>query len=171
MTCGCFMVSSFFRQFEILFITLGAGVGFGTGLIRLVSMSMIPHYFDKHLGLATAITLSGYGIGLFLFSIINHYLVSCYGLQGSFLILAAISLHAVPLGLLMNVPQTTNMEYQELSSMSEPKENYSTSPSDTLIDRDTIKLKRKASLHEDRLEGDEKQPLIAGSNDCPAIKR
>ncbi len=159
------MASCFSPQFELLYVTLGGVVGFGTGLILVVSLSMIPHYFDKYLGLATALTLSGYGIGLFLFSIINHYLVSCYGLQGSLLILGAISLHAIPLGLLMKVPQTENVEYQELSSIHEPEENGSTSSSDTLIDRDINKV-TKPDLYGDCVEVDEHKPLIAGSSNC-----
>ncbi len=165
-TCGGFMVSSLYSQFELLYLTLGAAVGYGTVLLLLVSMSMIPQYFDKHLGLATAITTSGYGIGLFMFSIINHYLVSNYGLQGSLLILAAFSLQAIPLGLLMKVPYTKNMECQELSAMPEPKEQSLTSSCETLIERDINKL-TKPDLHENCVEIDENQPLISGSSNCP----
>ncbi len=151
-------------------MTLGAGVGFGNGLLLLVSLSIIPQYFDRHLELATALTLTGSGIGLFLFSIINHYLVSCYGLQGGLLVLAGISLHAVPLGLLMKVPQTENEQYQELPARPELKEKCSTTSSATLIDRDANKF-TKPDLHDDCDEVSENQPLIAKSSDSPAAQK
>ncbi len=159
MTCFSFIASSFAPVFELLYLTLGAGVGFGPGLILLVSMSTVPRYFNKYLQLATSITLSGHGIGLFLFSIINEHLLSYYGLPGSLLILAAISLHAVPLGLLMKQPTTRSAEYQQLSSMGPgPKENPS---------RDEIPNIEKTRDAAPDIHGnsDEKEPLISKSSD------
>ncbi len=151
------MASSFTPVFELLYLTLGAGVGFGSGLILLVSMSTVPRYFNKYLQLATSITLSGHGIGLFLFSIINEYLLSCYGLPGSLLILAAISLHAVPLGLLMKQPTTRSAEYQQLSSMGPgPKEDSS---------GDERTKEAAPDPQGNSVEVGEKEPLISKSSD------
>ncbi len=80
--------------------------------------------------MALGITQAGNRIGMFIFSALNGYLVSKYGLQGSFLLLAAISLHTIPLGLLIREPlheksQDANLkpDSQELHSMSQ---NYET---------------------------------------------
>ncbi len=99
-----FITNYFLNNFEVLFITYGAGVGFGTGIITVANIAILPHYFNKKLGLATGISQTGTAAGMFIFAGLNQFLIDEYGLQGSFLILSAISLNAIPLGLLMREP-------------------------------------------------------------------
>ncbi len=96
--------SCFVTRIEFLYLTLGIGAGFGISLILLVNYTIIPHYFDKRLGLATALTQTGPILGLFLFAALNNFLLTTYGFEGSLLILAAVSLHLIPIGMLMLMP-------------------------------------------------------------------
>ncbi len=96
-----FLASCFVTRIELLYLTLGIGTGFGTGLVLLVNFTIIPHYFNKRLDFATGVTQSGKSIGLFVFSALNQFLLSTYGFAGSLLILSALSLNLVPIGMLM----------------------------------------------------------------------
>ncbi len=112
-TSASFLIDYFFNNFELLFLTYGVGVGFGTGLISLAITAILPHYFIKRLSLATGISQTGTAIGMFIFSGLNELLVSEYSVQGAFLILSAISLNAIPLGLLMREPTIIQDEDNE----------------------------------------------------------
>ncbi len=119
-------------RIELLYLTLGVGVGMGTSLILIVNYSIIPHYFDKRLGLATALTQTGPILGLFLFAALNNFLLSTYGFEGSLLILAAVSLHLIPIGMLMKMPtkqrkvnkDAENEEMQKLLAVGENSKEY-----------------------------------------------
>ncbi len=117
-------------RIELLYLTMGVGVGMGVSLILIANYSIIPHYFDKKLGLATAVTQTGPMLGLFLFAALNNFLLSTYGFEGSLLILAAVSLHLIPIGMLMRMPtkqrkvskDAGNDEMQRLLAVEENKE-------------------------------------------------
>ncbi len=104
LTSISFITNYFLNNFEVLFITYGVGVGFGTGIITVANTAILPHYFHKRLGLATGVSKTGTAVGMFIFAGLNQVLIDQYGLQGAFLILSAISLNAIPLGLLMREP-------------------------------------------------------------------
>ncbi len=112
-----FLTSYFAPTIEVLYLTLGAAVGFGSGLIQIVDYTIIPYYFDKKLGMATGITQTGTSVGIFLFSAINEVLVTTYGLKGSMLILGAVALHIIPLGMLLESKTRfiENYEYEDQS--------------------------------------------------------
>ncbi len=98
------MASCFAETIEVLYITLGIGTGMATSLMTLVGYTIIPHYFDKKRGMALGLTQAGVGISLFVFSALNGFLVSMYGVQGALLILTGVSLHVIPLGSLLHMP-------------------------------------------------------------------
>ncbi len=79
--------------------------------MTLVGYTIIPHYFDKKRGMALGLTQAGVGISLFVFSALNGFLVSIYGVQGALLILTGISLHVIPLGSLLHMPNYTMPNY------------------------------------------------------------
>ncbi len=80
-----------------------------TSLMTLVGYTIIPHYFDKKRGMALGLTQAGVGISLFVFSALNGFLVSMYGVQGALLILTGVSLHVIPLGSLLHMPNYTKL--------------------------------------------------------------
>ncbi len=83
---------------EVLYVTYGLCVGFGINLILSADCTIIPQYFNKKLPLASGIALSGVALGQLVFAPVDEFLVNKYGLNGAFLVLAAITLHAIPLG-------------------------------------------------------------------------
>ncbi len=103
-TSTSYLTNYFLNNFEVLFFTYGIGVGFGTGLITVISVAILPHYFIARLSFATGISFTGTAVGLFIFSGLNEFLVNEYSIQGAFLILSAISLNAIPIGLLLREP-------------------------------------------------------------------
>ncbi len=108
------LASSFAPVIEMLYVTLGFGTGFATSLLEVAVFAILPYYFEEKLGMATGVMQTGAGIGLLVFSALNAYLVDVYGLQGSFLILSGIALHAVPCGMLMKMPeQLSGLEDKE----------------------------------------------------------
>ncbi len=56
--------------------------------------------------MAIGFTQAGVGIGLFIFSAVNGFLLSTYGLQGTFLILTALAGNTIPLAMLMKQPES-----------------------------------------------------------------
>ena len=104
-----FLMSSFAPTLEVLYVTLGMGTGFSQSLLGVVIFAIVPQYFDKKLGMAVGLTQTGVGVGLFVFSALNGYLIATYGLQGTLLILSSIAAHTIPLGMMMRrpIPDTT----------------------------------------------------------------
>ena len=157
----CFLASYFAQTIEVLYVTLGFGIGFANNLVLLVGFTIIPHYFDKQRGMALGITQAGNGIGMFIFFPLNGYLVSTYGLQGSFLLLAAISLHTIPLGLLIKEPlheqsQDANLkaDVQELHSM---PQNYETlGDNNKITDSDSEAYKEELVANSETTSGNTK---------------
>ena len=101
-----FLGSYFAPCIEVLYITLGIGTGFSHGLLTVVVFTIVSYYFDKKLGMAIGFTQAGVGIGLFIFSAVNGYLLATYGLQGTFLILTALAGNTIPLAMLMKQPES-----------------------------------------------------------------
>ncbi len=108
MTSISFIINYYFNYFEVIFLTYGVGVGFGTGIIAVANSAILPHYFVKRFNFATGISQTGTAVGMFIFSGLNEFLLNEYGLKGTFLILSAISLNAIPLGLLIRDPISTS---------------------------------------------------------------
>ena len=79
-------------------------MGFGTGLITVISAAILPHYFRARLSFATGISYTGTAVGMFIFAGLNQFLVNEYSMQGAFLVLSAISLNAIPIGVLLREP-------------------------------------------------------------------
>ena len=67
----------------------------------------IQHWFEKRRLLANGIAASGSGLGMFLMGPLVQFLISFYGLHGTFLILSAICLNGVALGMMIpaNFPE------------------------------------------------------------------
>ena len=117
-----FMGSFLSPSLEYLYLTYGVIVGFGINLVVLAANTIIPHYFKKKLALASGVALTGVAVGLFFFAAVNEYLIQQYGIQGAFLILAAISLHGIPLGMLMQIPTDAIQYHSEIQPLIQDNE-------------------------------------------------
>ncbi len=139
-----FLTSCFAPTLEVLYVSLGIGTGFSQGLLAVTVFAIIPHHFDEKLGMAVGFTQAGVGMGLFIFSALNGYLVATYGLQGTFLILTGVAANTIPLGMLMQKPP-------------EPKEHAKTIECE--------KAKQDVGTERQSLLRDEEQAPSKSSND------
>ncbi|KAK6195533.1 hypothetical protein SNE40_000943 [Patella caerulea] len=84
-----------------LTLTAGAIAGFGIGLILNTSNTIVGHYFIKRRALASAIVMSGSGIGILVTGPMVQFLTDKYGVEGAYLIQGAFGFNACVLGYLM----------------------------------------------------------------------
>lgn len=76
----------------------------GFGFSTLLLPAIINDYFFKHRSKALGMSYLGSPIGFFVFPPIFEVLFNEYGLSGTFLFLAAINMHCIPLSLLLKRP-------------------------------------------------------------------
>lgn len=74
-------------------MTLFSGIGFG--LMYLPSIVMVGYYFDNKRALATGIAVCGSGIGSFVFSPLNEFLLAQFNWKGAMWIISALTLHGL----------------------------------------------------------------------------
>lgn len=96
-----FLLGSFAPNLNILILTYGVLGGLGFGLIYLPSIVTVGFYFEKRRALATGIAMCGSGIGTFVFSPLNDYLLGLYGWRNLLFIQSGIILNGVVCGMLM----------------------------------------------------------------------
>ena len=72
--------------------------GLGGSMANTVSVFVVPHYFDKRRGLATAILTSGVSAGQFISPLFVRYLLEEYGFQGAGLIYGGFVLNVCVCG-------------------------------------------------------------------------
>ncbi|GBN37067.1 hypothetical protein AVEN_59037-1, partial [Araneus ventricosus] len=91
---------------DVIWITVFWGVihGIGFGLSTVIHMMIINQYFDKYKASALGLGYSGDCFGTFAFPVIMEYLLSTYGVKGTFLILGAIVFNVIPMALLLKKP-------------------------------------------------------------------
>ncbi|CAL1273233.1 unnamed protein product, partial [Larinioides sclopetarius] len=91
---------------DVFWITVFWGIihGVGFGMSTLIHMVTINHYFDKYKASALGLGYSGDCFGTFTFPVILEYLLTNYGVRGTFLILGGIVLNVIPMALLLRKP-------------------------------------------------------------------
>ncbi|KAH6947291.1 hypothetical protein HPB50_018199 [Hyalomma asiaticum] len=85
--------------------TLGVvgGVGYGMVVLSLSIYAMI--YFDKYQGTASGCKYTGMTLAPLAFPLALSALIRMYSLSGTVLVLSAITLHTLPIAMLMNNPR------------------------------------------------------------------
>ena len=83
--------------------------GTGLGFSATPPFVVIGYFFQLRRGLALAVVVSGAGVGMFIAGPLVQTLLNLYGLQGTFLVLAAISANHVVIGALMS---PSDLEYK-----------------------------------------------------------
>ncbi|KAB7498184.1 Monocarboxylate transporter 5 [Armadillidium nasatum] len=112
----CIFVSIFAENVIILYLTIGLGTGLGFGLIYLPAIVSVTGYFEKKRSFATGIAVCGSGLGTFLFSPLNEYLIEIYGWKGALMILSAIILNCAVFGALFRPLELEALPRQNISS-------------------------------------------------------
>ncbi|XP_037517613.1 uncharacterized protein LOC119394384 [Rhipicephalus sanguineus] len=99
------VASAFAPTIVWMTITLGviAGVGYGMIVLSLSIYAMV--YFDKYRGTASGFKYTGMTLAPLAFPLALSALIRLYNLSGTLLLLSAITLHTLPLAMLMNNPR------------------------------------------------------------------
>ncbi|XP_014679972.1 PREDICTED: monocarboxylate transporter 5-like [Priapulus caudatus] len=84
----------------ILCIVIGVINGVGIAIIVIASFSIVNEYFDKRGAMATAICVTGAGVGSLTWPTLTNILVEAYTYQGAFLVTGAAVLNVIVCGLL-----------------------------------------------------------------------
>ena len=66
-----FGLSSLATCLELLFVTFSLMVGFGLGISFIPAVEAVNEYFDKKKSIAFGLSLSGVGLGMLLYPIVN----------------------------------------------------------------------------------------------------
>ena len=100
-----FMIYMEVTEIVLFYIITGGVAGVGFGFMYLPAMTIIDHWFDKKMGLATGIAAAGSGIGQFVLSPFSEWLLSHVGLTWSFVIMSAVAGLGLVFGLAYIMPQ------------------------------------------------------------------
>ncbi|XP_062583700.1 monocarboxylate transporter 12-B-like isoform X2 [Saccostrea cucullata] len=87
-----FLVSSFSPSIELVVVCYGIIAGIGQSMMYSASVLVVGYYFHKNVSVATGVVVSGTGLGVTVFPLFTEFLLRTYGIDGTFLLLAAISL-------------------------------------------------------------------------------
>ncbi|XP_069141063.1 monocarboxylate transporter 12-like [Argopecten irradians] len=99
MTVG-FIICAFVQSLDLVIIFFGGIVGFGAGLCYLTSAVIIGFNFNKRRNMASGISASGVGVGVFILAPLIESAREEYGSSGFFFILAGVALHCAIFGCL-----------------------------------------------------------------------
>ncbi|XP_070554062.1 monocarboxylate transporter 12-like [Ptychodera flava] len=91
-TSGLF-ISSFATGVYFLYFSFGILVGCGYGMTSSPLIAVLGRYFEKKVGFATALALTGSSLGYIVFSPLYQYLLNEYGWRSTFLVTSAINAH------------------------------------------------------------------------------
>ena len=75
---------------DLIFLTYSVAFGIGTGFFDCFSIITLREYFDKYLGLATAIRFASIGIGVMMYNFILPILFDTIGWKKTFFALSAL---------------------------------------------------------------------------------
>lgn len=86
-------------------------------------MIVVGYNFDKYLALASGLSVTGQGLGLLVFSILLNFCFEYYGLKGTFLFMACLTLQKLVFGSLLQ-PSTIEMAQTKRFWHKEPPSTY-----------------------------------------------
>ena len=113
--------------------------------IEMATYVATQRWFNQKRLLANGISTSGTGFGMLVMAPLVQWLISFYGLQGTFLILTGISLNGIVCGLLIpSQSPDDNDAIQENDKSSEVKVNLPAN-NDTRLSNEKSKLLKKDS--------------------------
>ncbi|KAH3725478.1 hypothetical protein DPMN_051322 [Dreissena polymorpha] len=82
------VASSFVTSLNVMFATFSFLYGIGTCMCTVPTMTITPAYFDKYLGVATGITVSGISFGTLLMSPLSQVIIVNDGWRTAFRVFA-----------------------------------------------------------------------------------
>ncbi|XP_077989318.1 monocarboxylate transporter 12-like [Glandiceps talaboti] len=91
LSCLAFFASSFATGIVYLYISLGICAGCSFGLVLVPPMVLMGHYFKRRFVIASSLSLTGQGVGVFILPPLCQFLLDHYGWRGTLMIFASIS--------------------------------------------------------------------------------
>ncbi|KAK3096259.1 hypothetical protein FSP39_025048 [Pinctada imbricata] len=96
-----YSASFFVYRLDFLLVTYGILAGTGTSFICMTTVVVIAYSFVKYRGVVVGINIAGAGLGMFASGPAAQALIDAYNVHGAFLMLGAISSHAIVFGALL----------------------------------------------------------------------
>lgn len=93
-----FFASAFAQSVNTLIFTIGVIGGIGLSFIYVPALVIVAFYFEKRRSLATAIAMSGAGIGTFIFAPLIDFFIQKYAWRGAMIMLSCLTLQIIILG-------------------------------------------------------------------------
>ena len=93
------LASSFMKRLELLYVTYGLLLGFGSSLVYNPSMVILGHYFKKRLGLVNGFVSFGSAAFTIALPFIERPILDKWGLQAMFWILTGLVATLLPCAL------------------------------------------------------------------------
>ncbi|KAL5004576.1 hypothetical protein ScPMuIL_018032 [Solemya velum] len=93
LSCVAYIITAFAPSVEFMLLSQGVILGVANSLIFGPTIICVGKYFDKRRGLANGLVMSGGSLGSLLLPILLQYLFDEYGLEGTFIIVAGITLN------------------------------------------------------------------------------
>ncbi|XP_052783234.1 monocarboxylate transporter 3-like [Mya arenaria] len=105
-TGGCFLalafiLTGFAPNVEFAIFSLGCLAGLGQGFLMIPTTALLTKYFNKNRSFATALSVSGGGVGGLIFSVLIRIFVNNFGFSGALLIIGGITLNVLVAACLM----------------------------------------------------------------------
>ncbi|XP_014478799.1 PREDICTED: monocarboxylate transporter 5-like [Dinoponera quadriceps] len=118
-----FILSSFGRTIEMMYLTFGVIAGLGLGLCYVTAVVSIAYWFDKKRTLAVGLGACGTGIGTFVYAPMTTYFIQEYGWRGTCLLLAGTFFNMIVAGAVMRDPEWWILE-QRKHDQEAPKKSH-----------------------------------------------
>lgn len=132
-----FILSSFGKSIEMMYLTFGVIAGLGLGLCYVTAVVSIAYWFDKKRTLAVGLGACGTGIGTFVYAPMTTYFIQEYGWRGTCLLLAGTFFNMIVSGAIMKDPEWWILEQSKQEQTTAKKSHgrsddtkSETSPSD-----------------------------------------
>ena len=126
-----FVLSSFSRTIEVMYLTFGVVTGLGLGLCYVTAVVSIAYWFDKKRTLAVGLGACGTGIGTFVYAPMTTFFIDKYGWRGTCLLLAGTFFNLIVCGTVMRDPEWWILEQEKNNNaLSSPRKSVARSEGD-----------------------------------------
>lgn len=101
LVCLGILATAFAKSYEALIVTVGIIIGAGQGILMPGMYIAVNSYFKRRLTLAISVQVTGASLTQIFMPQVCRFLLEEYDVQGTILILAGISLNAIPMAILL----------------------------------------------------------------------
>jgi len=123
-TAGMAISSVFYDKIEVLYFSYGLLFGTGSSLAYTPSLTILGHYFRRHMGVVNGFVTAGSSIFTIGLTFFNKIMLASYGIQGTMLMFTGMTSVLIFCGLtfipvLQPVPQPTKKGSSKMAALAE----------------------------------------------------